>query len=87
MQAYYSREALAMDQWAREEPNRVKASHIYRVAQNLEQRYRDYHKDEVNDHYKRPVSMPMLITRSRVQPYEEHELIVLMPYDQPIEVL
>jgi hypothetical protein len=56
--AYYSREALEMDKWAREVTNRLKASRIYKVAQSLEQRYRDNHKSEVNDPYRRPAVHP-----------------------------
>lgn len=58
MEAYYSREALYMDQWSREVTNRLKASRIYKAAQSLEQRYRVNHKNEVNDPYRRPCVIP-----------------------------
>jgi hypothetical protein len=48
MQTYYSSEALDMDQWAREENNRVKASRIFKAAQSLEQRYRDNHSPQLH---------------------------------------
>jgi hypothetical protein len=71
MQTYYSREALDMDQWAREENNRVKASRIFKAAQSLEQRYRAHHKPEHNEAYRlsvvigKPPCTGASITQSR----------------------
>jgi hypothetical protein len=59
MNAWYSSEALWMEQWALQESDRLKASRIFKAAQSLEQRYRDNHKGEVNDPYRRPcILMP-----------------------------
>lgn len=44
--AYYNQEAYALAQWAREENNRIKASHIARVADRLEQRYIKHYECE-----------------------------------------
>ncbi len=56
--AFYSSQALELDQWAREEPIRLKASRIYKAAQSLEERYRHGHKNEVDDTYTWPASLP-----------------------------
>jgi hypothetical protein len=58
VKAFYSRAAYELQEWARQEPDRLKASRIYLVALSLEQRYRANHKREVNDPYIRPAVDP-----------------------------
>lgn len=57
--AYYSRTALELMMWAREENNRLKASRIAKVAQSVEERYRKAHWEEVADPYRKP--SPLLL--------------------------
>lgn len=48
--------AKLLDDWAREENNRVKASHIARVAQRMEARYRRYNQDATYEYMERTLS-------------------------------
>ncbi|MEN6567186.1 MAG: hypothetical protein ABFC57_12900 [Veillonellales bacterium] len=43
MASYYSDEAYQLSQWAREENNRIKASHLMRVATKLENTFCKHH--------------------------------------------
>lgn len=44
MSVYYGAEAYKLSQWAREESNRVKASHLTQTAGRVEEKYRNNHK-------------------------------------------
>lgn len=54
---FYNDRAIDMIKWAIKQTDRVKQSRIFKVANQLEERYRKYHPNEVTSIYVKGMSV------------------------------